>query len=239
MAISGNESSIMNLEIFTPVLEMSEFYILVISAMIVSFIPIIRKPFRMIEVFLHELSHGLGTCVTFGKVHKLHLNFNGSGYCLSSGGFRTLSLMAGYAGASTFGFLIYYIAISLQTQHAETLLYSAMVFLIFITFLWVRDVQSLICMIMIICLFYLPLEHQLFQITSFYLKFIGLYVCLSALRSPLDLIDGKDVGDGADLFKQTLIPEFVWIILWVVYGGFCLYNIYLLENLTKTSFTIG
>lgn len=208
---------------------MYEFFILLSAAAVISFIPYIRHPFRTIETFFHELSHGLAAILTFGKIHRIKLNFDGSGECSTIGGSRHIILLSGYAGASAFGFLIYYIGTQIQLNQAETFLYSMLILFIFTTLMWVRNISTLICMLFIGILFYLPLKHELYEYTSIYLKFIGIYVCLSAVRAPLDLIDGLDVGDGAELFKITLLPEGIWIILWFAFGIYCLYNIYLIS----------
>lgn len=207
-------------------LQIPEFYILLISAAVLSMIPIIKKPFLMVETFLHEMSHGLSTVILFGKIHRIHLRFDGSGDCYTSGGIRPITLFSGYTGASFFGLGLFYLGSILHTQHAEPILYSVMIFIIFASLMWARDIQTFICMYAIGSLFYFPLKHELFLYTSFYLKFIGMYVTLSAFRAPLDLIDGKSVGDGAELFKYTLLPEGVWILVWVLFGAFCIFEIY-------------
>ncbi|HAG52651.1 MAG TPA: hypothetical protein DCL21_02580 [Alphaproteobacteria bacterium] len=208
---------------------MIEFLTLVAVAIALTFVPVINTPLKIIETFFHEFSHGLAAIVTFGKIHDIKINIDGSGVCTTSGGSRHLILVSGYLGAACFGYLIYYIAVQLQTNQAETFLYSMLIMFIFVILMWVRSITTLLCMLMIITIFYFPLKHELYQYTSLYLKFIGIYVCLSAIKSPLNLIDGKDIGDGADLFKITLIPEGVWIIGWVSFAAYCLYNIYLLN----------
>lgn len=208
---------------------MNEFFTLLVAAAVLSFIPLVKNPFTIIETFFHEFSHGLAAVVTLGKIHSIKLRFNGSGTCSTSGGWRHFVLISGYAGASIFGFLIYYIGMKVQQNQAEQFLYSMMIFFIFVTLMWVRNPTTLICMFLIGTIFYFPLRHELYQYTSLYLKFIGIYVCLSAVRAPLDLIDGKSEGDGAELFKITLLPEAVWIIAWVGFGAYCLYNIYLMS----------
>jgi hypothetical protein len=213
---------------------MTEFYILLVLAIIVSFIPIINIPFKTVETFAHEMSHGLSAVLTFGKMHKLHINKDGSGHCLISGGIRFITLLAGYTGASTAGIVIYYIGTVLERGQAHGFLYGILIFLIFTTLMWVRDFSTLFCMILMGALFYLPLRYELIEYTSIYLKFIGIYVALSALRSPLHLIDGKDIGDGAELFKVTFLPEGVWIVAWVLYGLYCVYNIYIIAKLGES-----
>lgn len=210
---------------------MQEFYTLLIAAIIISKIPTLNIPFKTIETFFHEMSHALITFLTFGKIHRIHIQSDGTGYCELSGGIKLFSAFSGYIGASSAGVIIYYIGLILKTTQAEKFLYGFMVFIIFVTLRWARDFRTVISLILIGFLFYFPLKHELYAYTNIYLKFIGIYICLSAVWSPLHLIDGKREGDGAALFKITLIPEFIWIIVWVLYGLFCLYNIYLLSTM--------
>jgi hypothetical protein len=211
---------------------MPEFFILLLLAIALSYISIINKPFTIIETFFHEFSHGLASVITFGKIKKIVLNIDGSGVCHTQGGWSHLILVSGYLGAAAFGLFIYCVGTLVQNniEQAQTFLYSIIIAFIFITLMWVRDLKTLMCMFMIGSIFYFPLNHQLYQYTAIFLKFIGIYVCLSAIKAPLYLIDGKSVGDGADLFKITLIPEFVWIGLWVAFASYCMYIIYLISN---------
>jgi len=50
-----------------------------------------------------------------------------------------------------------------------------------------------------------------------------------ALIAPTHLIDGKHVGDGADLADITFIPEIVWVAFWLIFAGGALSYLYLLN----------
>ena len=60
-------------------------------------------------------------------------------------------------------------------------------------------------------------------IDQFLMKFIGIYVLLDAVRAPLHLLDGRSIGDGAELAEITFIPEIVWVIFWLSCGLYGLY----------------
>ena len=61
------------------------------------------------------------------------------------------------------------------------------------------------------------------EFDQFLMKFIGIYVLLDAVRAPLHLLDGRSIGDGADLAEITFIPEIVWVIFWLSCGLYGLY----------------
>ena len=205
-----------------------EFIILTALAALLSFVKSVRTPLELIATFFHELSHGIACILTFGKIERINLNGDGSGVCTTTGGFSIIILMAGYAGASAFGFLIYYAGKFAGIDSSEKIIYGLLTLIIFATLMWVRSIKTLLIMLIIGVVFYFPLKHDLYEYTSLYLKFIGIYIAISALKSPLDLIGAEREGDGYDLFKKTLIPEFIWILAWVGFGLYCLYNMYLL-----------
>jgi hypothetical protein len=64
------------------------------------------------------------------------------------------------------------------------------------------------------------------------LQFTGIYVVLDAIRSPLALIDGRSIGDGATLAKLTFVPEIVWIAIWFVLASACLYLMFIASSPT-------
>jgi len=49
---------------------------------------------------------------------------------------------------------------------------------------------------------------------------------LEAIRSPLYLLDGRDLGDGASLAEQTWLPEVFWVLIWFVIALACLYQLW-------------
>jgi len=50
------------------------------------------------------------------------------------------------------------------------------------------------------------------------LKLTGILVLVNSLYSPWYLIDGRSLGDGAALAELTMIPEFIWVLIWSLLG---------------------
>ena len=194
------------------------FFIMLTVAILISRTPL-KKPFLWMETFFHELSHGLAALFTFGWIHRITLSFNGAGCCTTSGGLRIPILLAGYAGAVTWGAVIF-LAGWLMNAHGDILLLKILMsVIVFCTIMWVRDFKTLFIMVVMLGVFYLPTQASDPHIPSLAIEFLGIYVLQSALSAPLDLIDGKHVGDGADLANVTkIIPEGVWILLWMAYA---------------------
>lgn len=175
-------------------------------------------PLKWLETYFHELSHGLAAILTFGRIHSIRLQFNGAGVCKTQGGWRIPILLAGYAGAVGWGALIYLAGWVLADQQAFNALYALMGLLVFSTLFWVRDLQTLIIVFSIFSFFLIPTLLPNLSLFSVLLQFVGLYILLSAIAAPLALIDGKHVGDGAELANITYLPEGVWIMLWFAMG---------------------
>ena len=194
------------------------FFSMLTAAIILSRTPL-KKPFLWMETFFHELSHGLAALITFGWIHRIQLKFNGAGSCTTMGGMRIPTLLAGYAGAVTWGAVIYLAGWSMDNHGDVLLLHILMGTVVASALLWVRTLSTLIIMTIMFGIFWLPTQFQDPTIPAFAVEFIGIYILQSAISAPLDLIDGKHEGDGAALADITIIiPEGIWITLWFVYA---------------------
>ncbi len=187
-------------------------------AIVISRTPL-RYPFQWMETFFHEISHGIACILTFGRIHRITLEFNGAGCCSTYGGWRIPTLLAGYSGAVTWGAVIYLAGWSLSTNNDIFLLYFLIGTLGVATLLWVRNLKTLLIMIIMALIFWIPTLIPETNFPAYAIEFYGIYVVQSAISAPLNLIDGKHVGDGADLADITLIfPEGVWILGWLAYA---------------------
>ena len=202
---------------------------LLVLAVIVSHVPLLRCPFKWMETFFHELSHGLAALMTLGRIHRIQLKWNGAGVCTTSGGSRIWILLWGYLGASAWGALIYIAGWLLTSADTVRLFYFFMALLGICTVFWVRDVVTLIIMVAMFCIFFLPVYFPNWTLYPYLLEFIGLYVVLSAIQSPLHLIDGELIGDGAELQKILFLPEGVWIALWFIVAVCTFYFLWMLN----------
>lgn len=72
------------------------------AAVIVSFVPILSYPFRLLFTIIHELSHGFMAGLTGGHFVKFELSARGSGMAYTAGGTGCLILPAGYLGTALF-----------------------------------------------------------------------------------------------------------------------------------------
>jgi len=216
--------------------------VFIVAAFIIDYLPLINLPFLWSETFFHEISHGLAAILTGGTIHNITLNFNGSGVCTTSGGLRFLVSFSGYAGSALWGLLIYSIASALSQTKAKFIVGTMVVVLGTTLVLWARDLTTIIILIVLLAMYTMPLVKSQwfkgkwfslpwFNVKSF-IQLVGVFVMLDAIRSPLYLLDGRDLGDGASLAQLTGLPEIFWVALWFAVAVGCLYLLW--KNPTKT-----
>jgi hypothetical protein len=199
------------------------FFILTALALVVSAIPVIHYPFGWYETFFHEFSHGLAALASGGSLHRIELNFNGSGLCTTSGGNKFLILFAGYTGSGLWGVLVYFSASLGKKRLSKPISALLSITIVLVALLWAKDVATILILIGMMGLFLLSYRYSSRKFTQLFISFVAIYVVLNAIRSPLNLLDGKRIGDGYALSQLTMIPEFVWIGIWFLISCGCLY----------------
>jgi hypothetical protein len=188
-----------------------QFVIQLLLALLVSAIPVVHLPLDWFQTFFHELSHGIAALATGGRIRSIQIAIDASGLCLTLGGSLPLILFSGYAGSALWGSLIY---ISVSARHAKHIALGLGLLVALVGLLWVRDWITPWILLTIVGMFLLAYRYGNRKWTHRFVQFVGLYVVLEAVRSPLYLLDGRSVGDGSDLAKLTYLPEIIWIVIW-------------------------
>ncbi len=190
-----------------------EFFSLLMMAFVISVIPLIRRPFLWAETFFHEISHGLAAIITGGKIKDFKINFNGSGYCTTLGGWLIPISFAGYLGASIWGALIFLAAKSNALQLELPLSELIAGFIILCHLFWAKGFSSYITGTFI-CLALLLPTQILPEYTNYLLALFGLHICINAIKAPFELWHSQEKGDASQLARATLIPSYIWILVW-------------------------
>jgi phosphoglycerol transferase MdoB-like AlkP superfamily enzyme len=192
--------------------------------------PVIHYPFDWFETFFHELSHGISALATGGSIHRIELNVNGSGVCTTSGGSQFLILFSGYAGSSLWGTLIYLSAAVRKNRLTRSLALIFIAVNVLVLVLWSKDVTTMLILAVMSSLFLLSFSVRNTIFRHYVIYFIAIYVVLNSIRSPLDLFDGRAIGDGAALSNITMLPELFWIAIWYSIAILCLFFMYKISN---------
>lgn len=199
---------------------------MIASALILSWIPFLYWPFQWLQTYYHEISHGLAALISTGQITRIELNLNGSGICYTRGGSRFLILVSGYLGAVFWGVLIY-TSTAIKSARAYRGLFMLTGALVVATLvLWARDGATIGILLILLGLLYLQWRLRAVGIARHFFQFIGVYILLDAIKTPLVLIDGRHRGDGAALENLTGIPELIWIIGWFLTALIGLYIVW-------------
>jgi len=198
-----------------------ELVIFIVAAFVIDYLPLINLPFLWSETFFHEISHGIAALLTGGSVHSISLNFNGSGLCTTSGGSHIVTSFSGYAGSVLWGLVIYSTASFLSHTKSKYIVMTIVGLLIAVLVLWARDMPTIIILLVLLAMYILPLYKALGVGVKYFIQLVGIFVMLDAVRSPLYLLDGRSLGDGAALSELTWMPEIFWIMTWftIALGG--------------------
>ncbi len=175
-------------------------------------------PLKWFEVFFHEFSHGLAALITGGSIVRVDLQFGGSGTCHYRGGFRPLVAFAGYAGASLWGWAIYSSAAAVNKRTAHLLIALLLITVVLVALLWGRDWETWVILSIMGGILLLLLRHGEQSLLKLFVEFIGLFILITSIQSPLFLLDVHGKGDAATLQGLSGIPEIIWIGLWVLVG---------------------
>ena len=191
------------------------FWLLLIAAVIIHQLPLISIPFKWLESYFHEISHGLAAILTGGGIVQIQLFPNGAGLCTTRGGLSFVISFMGYAGATVWGMMIYSIA---SVHHRLAQVFSALLMLLIVcsVVFWVRDILTFVIVSCLFVLFILHFKLKKLHHLQLILQLTGILVLLNSIFSPLYLIDGRALGDGQALANVTFIPEIVWVAIWFI-----------------------
>ena len=205
-------------------------------ALLLDFIPYLKWPFLWSETFFHEISHGFAALLSGGSIKSITLNYDGSGHCVSQGGVRFVTAFSGYMGSALWGLMIYLSAINSRPGQSRILMSMLIALLTATLILWAEGLSTYLILGVLITAFAFSIRLSAVRALKYLLQFIGVFVILDAIRSPLALLDGQKKGDGAILSELTYLPEVIWVAVWFVLALFCLLAAYRMgRSRTKVS----
>lgn len=196
-------------------------------------------PIRLFVTFVHEGSHALAAVVTGGSVASLTVLSDGSGavYSAPSGWFGTvLTSSAGYLGTTLFGVAMLWLIRRSVSPHKVLFGCGAFVGVMTIVFGIVSPVFNFLSV-------QVPFSSLAFtvaagllltgaliglsvysgaRVASFAVAFLAVQCLLNALSDlkTVFLLNAPLVGsdiqtDAANMAAATLIPGFIWVIVWI------------------------
>lgn len=197
---------------------------LILLAVIVRQIPLVSIPFNWLESYFHEISHGLAALLTGGSIVQIELFANGAGLCTTRGGANFVISFMGYAGATLWGWGIYKLA-GAHKKIAQYFSYFILIVLTSSVVFWVRDLLTFIIVAILISMFVFLVKMQTLKYLQALLQFMGVIILLNSLFSPMHLLDGRSMGDGAALSQITFVPEIIWVAIWCALALLACFNL--------------
>lgn len=203
--------------VVTPRRRRARFLSLSAAALLLSFVPWIHLPFEWFETLLHETSHALVAWLTGGQVARIDLHLTGAGETWSAGGWRFGVSLAGYVGAVFGGLGLYRLAAAAGTRFIRPLIGLLVVLGVVETAGWLAlNLNTWFVMATLLGLLGLLLWSPAQRWSQGMLEFIGLYVMVSAVRSPLYLVVGHPLTSDAMTLQQiTWVPAIAWALAWM------------------------
>lgn len=195
-----------------------------IFAIIISYIPFVGLPFIYLGTIFHEISHALIALITGGNIIEFVLSPDGSGHVLSRGGNSFLIAFSGYFGVTLWAALLFQAGrrnnMTRVTLGILVLLFSSTLILC------VKDLMTTFILVAVIAMLILMLVKTSTKTITYLSQSIAILVLFNAIKSPLYLIDGRAIGDGALLGKLTWFPEIFWVSIWCFWGLCVLYFLF-------------
>ncbi|MCS5707663.1 M50 family metallopeptidase [Candidatus Berkiella cookevillensis] len=206
----------------------------VVVAFAVYYVPIFNWPFSWWMGFFHEISKALGILATGGSVSSLELSLRGMGTSFAQGGNIWFIATCSYCGAVLWGMLIYILADKLHKKYAifEAIVLS--LFILFISILWVRDILTILILIIMVGLLLSIIKLHNYSLMKITLKFIGIYIVLDGIRTPLNLLDGRIPLDLIPLMQQSTVFTYLSVFLWFCFALLGIYALWIWHKPTYT-----
>jgi len=197
------------------------FFFEIMLAFMMTRLPFISVPFKWLESYFHELSHGLASLLTGGSVSHIQLFPNGAGLCFTQGGWPVVIGFSGYFGAALWGYLIFILATWPKGIRVSFAFLGSAVVLT--TLLWGRDLLTISILIFLAVLFLLPLKLNKNRFMSSGLRVMALMIMLNALASPTVLLGLNGQGDASMLASQTWVPAWIWVFIWLAISAWMIF----------------
>ena len=201
------------------------FYILLITAILLTRIPVLGKYFRSVNTLVHEAGHAFAALLLSGEVIAVNLFADTSGTTVTKakGKFpQALIALAGYPVSALTGWLCLFL---LYKGHNLYILFILTSIALIIMILSLRNAYGLFWAGTFVLLNLLLIYFNNRPLIQVFATFYSVIIFTDAVISSLVLLvlsikQPKKAGDATNLQKITKIPAAVWAILLLVFTLF-------------------
>jgi len=176
---------------------------------------IIVFPIKLFAVLMHEISHGIATILTGGKIISMEINLNLGGKLESEGGIPFIIASAGYIGSFIFGAALFYSAYN--KNHSVTIISTISIIIFLFSVNVIEDFTFSIISILSSILLFIISKYLPEKFSSYVFKIIGIVSCLYVLFDIKEDIFTKQTlnSDASIIVEITSIPEVFWGLIWL------------------------
>ena len=201
------------------------FYILLITALLLTHIPVLGKYFRSVNTLVHEAGHAFTTLILSGEGISVNLFADTSGTTVTKakGKFpQAVIAMAGYPVSALTGWLLLFLLHKGLTLYILFILTSIA---LIITILSLRNAYGLFWagtfIVLNLLLIYYNNRGLILVFSTFYAVIIFTDAVISSVvLFVLSIRQPRKAGDASNLQKITKIPAVAWSILLLVFTLF-------------------
>jgi hypothetical protein len=201
------------------------FYILLITALLLTRIPVLGKYFRSVNTLVHEAGHAFATLLLSGEVIAVNLFADTSGTTVTKakGKFpQALIALAGYPVSALTGWLCLYL---LYKGYNLYILFILTSIALIIMILSLRNAYGLFWAGTFVLLNLLLIYFNNRPLIQVFATFYSVIIFTDAVISSVVLLvlsikQPKKAGDASNLQKITKIPAAIWAILLLVFTLF-------------------
>ncbi len=180
-------------------------------------------PLVILCTLLHEFSHAAAGLLTGGTVVRIEVYPGGGGLCLVAGGWRWLTLAAGYPGSMAWGCAI--LLAACRTRYDRLVSMALGLVVAAGTLIYVRTSTGLLYGLGLGLALAWVGKRLSEEVNDLILTFLGSMVCLHAFFDLRYLLAGAG-GQNTDavMFSKEILPlpPAAWALLWTAAGLACL-----------------
>lgn len=177
----------------------------------------LRRVFEQYEIFFHEISHGYMALAVGGTVSEFEMAIT-SGQVIASVPVNKAYLvsLAGYFGASLFGLLLFLSSKTVFVKVAKAFIIMSSLYWLIFSADWLTA-GILVGIMLSIVLAWFGGVYGIYA-----MRFVGTYVMMSSIYSPVYLFSIGERGDHVNLVNLTGMPAWFYICIWMIFGAICL-----------------
>ncbi|WP_046181192.1 M50 family metallopeptidase [Domibacillus tundrae] len=199
----------------------SQFILFTAAAVILIYIPVAGKYFRLLNTLLHEIGHMLASLMSGGGIYHVHLfrDTSGVAYTTTSNRFTSIfTTLAGYPFASAAAFAAYWAS---SQGYTEWLYYALFTVLAVSLLFWIRNWFGFFWIVAFLAGTAAVYRYAPETIGQKYMYLITAVLLVESVRSSwvilyLSIVSPLKAGDASALKRFTGISSRLWGLVFFV-----------------------